>query len=129
MAFLDFFKRNRPQGENEVRGMVQSDPRLLQLLGFGNMSEAGVSVTIDNALGVPAIFAAVNVISGTMASLPLHVYRRKGETRTRVRNSPLAKILAGAVKDGVSLPIGADAEGLLLGERARAGVQISKAVH
>ena len=99
MAFLDFFKRNRPQGENEVRGMVQSDPRLLQLLGFGNMSEAGVSVTIDNALGVPAIFAAVNVISGTMASLPLHVYRRKGETRTRVRNSPLAKILAGAVND------------------------------
>ena len=37
---------------------------------------------------------------------------------------PLAElILAGAVKDGETLPIGADADGLVLGDRARGATQ------
>jgi hypothetical protein len=45
-------------------------------MGWGDFqSSAGVTVNIDNALGVPAVWAAVNFISGTLASLPLEVYR------------------------------------------------------
>jgi len=52
------------------------------LIGFGNTnSTAGVDVNIDNALGVPSIWAAVNFISGTLASLPLEVFRN-GEKQT-----------------------------------------------
>ena len=33
-------------------------------------------IKVDNALGVPAVWAAVNFISGTLASLLLEVHRK-----------------------------------------------------
>lgn len=55
-------------------------------------SSAGVSVTVESALGVPAVWAAVSFLSRTMASLPLHVYRRTGEGRERVKG-PLQRLI------------------------------------
>ncbi len=53
-----------------------SAENFLHIMGWGDFqSTAGVTVNIDNALGVPAVWAAVNFISGTLASLPLEVYR------------------------------------------------------
>jgi HK97 family phage portal protein len=49
------------------------------------LSAAGVTVTTDTAMGVPAIWGAVNFLSSTLASFPLHVYRRRGDDRDRVR--------------------------------------------
>lgn len=62
------------------------------LLGSG-MSESGVSVTPSTALQVPAIWGAVNFLSGTIASLPLHVYQRNGDDREQVKDSILYKRL------------------------------------
>lgn len=63
-------------------------------MGITWMQQAGdVPVTIDTALGVPAIWAAVNFIPGTIAGLPLHLYRRKGDNREKVSDTALAKIL------------------------------------
>jgi HK97 family phage portal protein len=70
-------------------------------VGGGSGSAAGVAVTVDNALGVPAVWSAVSFLSGTLASLPLHVYRRKGEGRERVRGA-LATLLSDAVNDEMS---------------------------
>ena len=43
---------------------------------------------------------------------------------------PLAELLlAGAVKDGETLPVGADAEGLILGDRARQTPTVTATVH
>ena len=39
-------------------------------------STAGVAVTTDSAMQVSAVFACVRVLAETVASLPLHVYRR-----------------------------------------------------
>ena len=64
-------------------------------------SAAGVNVTIDAALGVPSVWAAVNFMAGTMAGLPLQVYRKKGDERARVTNG-IAPILGHAVNDGMS---------------------------
>lgn len=42
----------------------------------GPKSAAGVSITEHKAMTIPAVFTAVRIISGTIASLPLFVYRR-----------------------------------------------------
>jgi len=72
-----------------------------EFFGLGSMSSAGVNVTIDTALGVPAIWAAVNFISGTIAGLPLKVYK-KTEGGREVVSGGLADILQYAVSDEMS---------------------------
>lgn len=67
-------------------------------LGEGGLSAAGIAVTTEKALGVPAVWCAVNFMAGELASLPLHVYRRRGENRERDTGG-LAILLADAVND------------------------------
>jgi len=72
------------------------------MLGFGATGTAtGVTVTIERALGVPAIFTAVNFLAGTMAGLPINVFMRRGEKRTRVIGG-LSSILHDAPNDEMS---------------------------
>jgi HK97 family phage portal protein len=74
----------------------------LQVMGWGDLSSsAGVNVTVDTALGVPAVWAAVNFMSGTLAGLPLHVYRKGEGGRTRVSGT-LETILHNAANDEMS---------------------------
>lgn len=54
---------------------------------------AGETVNRETALTVPAVWAAVNVLSSTIASLPLNVYRRNGDERERLSESPLQALL------------------------------------
>lgn len=42
------------------------------------------SVTIDSALRVPAVLAAVAFLSRTLAALPMHAYRMKGDSPERL---------------------------------------------
>ena len=84
MAVFDFFRRKEDRNlENPTSPVSASD--FLQTMGWGDTTAAsGVSVTIDSALGVPAVWAAVNFLSGTIAGLPLQVYRRTKNGRERV---------------------------------------------
>ncbi len=84
----------------EQRATVES-PRLpltsstlLDFLG-GAPTPSGVNVTETNALGMPAVYRAVNVIAGTCASLPLHAYRRENDRRLPAsERGPAATLLA-----------------------------------
>jgi HK97 family phage portal protein len=67
-------------------------------LGRGKASATGEVVTIEAALGVPAIWAAVNFLSRTLAALPLHVYRRGADGRERLRGG-VADILGFAANE------------------------------
>ena len=61
--------------KKEARDFTQSSgdrDAIFALLG-GLPSTSGISVNVNNALGVPAVWAAVNFMSGTLAGLPLHV--------------------------------------------------------
>lgn len=49
----------------------------------------GDVVTEEKALGVTAIWQAVNVISGTISSLPFHLYKRTGEGDVKDTDNPL----------------------------------------
>lgn len=107
MALLDLFRSRRVQPAEE-RSI--ENPRVpvsaadfwerFGLPGYG-VSAAGVAVTTDNALGVPAVSAAVNFLSGTMASLPLHAYRRTRKGKERV-GGQLKALLQDAPNDEMS---------------------------
>lgn len=99
---------NRKKEKPEQRATVE-DPRVPisseNIIDFlnasGGLSASGVSVDVEKAMGVPAIWAAVNFIAGTIAGLPLHVYRKTDEGRQRVTGG-LANILHDAVNDEMS---------------------------
>jgi len=90
MGIRSWFRREKRASIEDPRVPV-SDRNILNFFGIDE-SAAGEIVTIDSALGVPAVWAAVNFLSGTLASLPLHVYRRTGDGRERA-TGPLAMLL------------------------------------
>ena len=74
MGLFDSFKKAEARSLENPTTPVSAD-NFLNLMGWGDFTaQAGITVNIDNALGVPAVWAAVNFISGTLASLPLEVY-------------------------------------------------------
>jgi HK97 family phage portal protein len=70
--------------------------------GSWGTSAAGVTVTRETALGVPAVWAAVNFISATIASLPLDLFARDGDARRRADSEPLHAILHDDVNEETS---------------------------
>lgn len=56
-------------------------------------TSAGINVTEDLALGVPAIWCAVNVIAGTIAHLPLHLYKTSDGKTDRATADPLYSVI------------------------------------
>jgi HK97 family phage portal protein len=69
-----------------------SSATILDWLG-GEKAASGVRVDARSAMGMPAVFRAVTLISGTAASLPLHPYRRGDETRRPVTSGTAARLL------------------------------------
>ncbi|MGL5908691.1 MAG: phage portal protein [Phycicoccus sp.] len=57
---------------------------LVDWLDGGSRSHAGASVSEKTSLGMPAVWRAVSLISGSAAGLPLHAYVADGEVRERV---------------------------------------------
>jgi HK97 family phage portal protein len=62
-------------------------------------SVAGVTVTYETALEVPAVWCAVNFIAGTIANLPLQVFRKTEKGRETADTDPLYGILHDAPND------------------------------
>jgi len=102
MGIFDRFRQPEARNLENPSAPVSAED-FLQVMGWGGgLSEAGINVTIDNALGVPAIWSAVNFLSGTLAGLPLHVYRRTKEGRVRVETGNLPRILHDVANDEMS---------------------------
>lgn len=56
---------------------------------------AGKSVTPETAMNLSTVWACVGLISRTIATLPVHVYRKRPDgTRELVNDHPLARLLA-----------------------------------
>ena len=76
MRMFDKFLKPEQRSLENPNIPVSAD-NFLHLMGWGDFnSSSGVVVNVENALGVPAVWAAGNFISGTLASLPLEVMRR-----------------------------------------------------
>lgn len=59
-------------------GIANPQKWLIDYFTGGTKSAAGINVTPDTALQASAVYASVRVLAETIASLPLHVYRRLG---------------------------------------------------
>lgn len=94
-----FERREATQSAQDFFEALTGDPHVV-MYGFGQ-SASGVHVNAETAMKVPAVASAVNFLSGTLAGLPLHVYRRGREGRTRVTGN-LANSLHDAPNDFVS---------------------------
>ena len=55
-------------------------------LGSVGTSNSGVRVSEDNSIGLPAVWAAVRLLSETISSLPLNVYRKEKDGSKYVDN-------------------------------------------
>lgn len=77
------------------------DPSWAALIDRGAVSTSGVYVDAKSAESVSTVHAAVSLIAGTVASLPLHLYQR-GENgdRSRATGHPLYGLLHSHPNDG-----------------------------
>lgn len=80
---------------------VSKENAFQMLMGGSFESASGVVVNHENAMTVPAVFAAVNFIAETIASLPLEIYRQTKDGRQEVKGG-LASLLGTAVNDELS---------------------------
>lgn len=80
-----------------------TDEQLLDLLGGGASTSSGVPVSVDTALRVPAVAAAVRTISEAAASLAFSVVSIADDgTETSVPDHPAALLLNGEANDWTS---------------------------
>lgn len=101
MSYLSLlFRRGEARGAAENPLVPLSSPRALQDLFDVEVSTVpGVHVDERTALSVPAVWSAVNFLAGTVASLPVHVYRRGQAGRQRVTDGVLPVMMHDAVND------------------------------
>jgi len=102
MAFFDRFRKAENRNlENPTAPVSAND--FLQIMGWGDLyATSGVTVNVDTALGVPAVWAAVNFIAGTIAGLPLHVYRKDADGGRSKVDGELSLILHDVINDDMS---------------------------
>ena len=88
---LDFLQRfRRPNKDAEERHKVPHHP----FMGvFGRNTHAGVHVDEEGALSLSSVYAAVNKISSTLASLPLNLYRETVDGKSLAKEHPAFVLL------------------------------------
>lgn len=74
MAWRDWFGISASAEERVMN--LSNQPGLSVAQVFGIQNVALPTVTIDSALTVPAVWAAVSFLSRTLAALPLHAFRK-----------------------------------------------------
>lgn len=70
-----------------------NDAHLFSLMLNGMSTHAGPSVNEDNAMRSSAVYACIRIISESIASLPLVLYRQSGRNKNRATTHPLYPIL------------------------------------
>ena len=86
------FWEKRASLENPQTNLSDPSAWLQSWLG-GGTTKAGAEVSANNAITIPAVFAAVRVISEAIASLPLHVYESTDNGKNRLQGHPANKVL------------------------------------
>jgi HK97 family phage portal protein len=77
----------------ERRDLALNDPTLQRLYGAGIGTSSGEPVSLERSVALTAVWASVNLISGSIASMPLILYRRTEDGRKRYLEHPLYDVL------------------------------------
>lgn len=59
----------------------------------GYLQGRGYTVSADNALKIAAVFRCVDIICKTIATMPLHLYRRTEEGKEKAEDNPLFNLM------------------------------------
>ncbi len=96
MMFGLFGSNERRSLENPLRSITDST----SWSGEASSIAAGVAVSEEVALGVPAIWQAINLISSTIANLPLHLYKvNKDGDAEKATKDPLYRLVHDRAND------------------------------
>lgn len=77
------------------------DPRAWASVFGEYRSKAGIAVTPDVAMGIPAFWCGVNFLAGCVASLPIKLHRKSVNGKETIEKGNLAKLIAGVVNDNM----------------------------
>lgn len=91
MAIRDLFRRTSNVSLEDPS--IQLDDALLQAL-LNNET-----ITRDKAMMLPAVSAAVSLISDTIASMPIRLYRKTADKVSEIKDDPRAAMLNGDTGD------------------------------
>lgn len=95
MAWYNAWRKRAVEERANIEnpGVPISSANIMDYLGWNTSSSSGINVTEETALTVPAVWAAVNFISSTIAALPVSVYRKTSGGRERVSDSDTVQTL------------------------------------
>lgn len=88
LDLLSRFRRNKGKDTTEQRHNVPHPPQSPFMGVFGRNTKSGVGITEDGALSLSAVYAAINKISSTLASLPLNLYRETADGNVLAKEHP-----------------------------------------
>ena len=71
-----------------------SSEEVVKVLGGTAATAAGPYVDEKKSLSIAGVWRAVNLIAGTIASLPLHAYKPDGDARSRIDSGRAADLLS-----------------------------------
>jgi HK97 family phage portal protein len=91
MGFTASLER-RSSPENPTTNLANPASWLAGALG-GGPATSGVNVTAETAMKFTAVYACVRILAETLASVPLHVYRRLEKGRGRAPEHPMYRLL------------------------------------
>lgn len=96
MSFLQnilppFIRSNNPN--NPQTNLANPAEWLTEFLSGGGRTNSGANVNESTVMGIPAVWSAVELISGDMAGLPFDVFRREGDNKNRDTSHPIYELL------------------------------------
>ena len=85
-----FLRRNKPDAEKRDHNLNITSP----FMGvFGRSTKSGVGISEEGALSLSAVYASVNKIASTLASMPLNLYRETANGKTLAKEHPAFVLL------------------------------------
>lgn len=84
-----------------LRGLSDPNHWVLKMLGHsvGAGSASGQNVTADSALKLSVVYACIKALAETVASLPLMLYERDGDSKKPAPNHPMYDLVHNAPND------------------------------
>ncbi|WP_445304412.1 phage portal protein [Niallia sp. FSL W8-1348] len=83
--------RSALAAKNETTDIKDPAPWFLKM--FGHQASSGETVTVNSALGVPAVYACVNILANGIATLPFQMYKKTSTGRVREKNHIVSRLL------------------------------------
>ena len=77
--------------KNETSDLANPAPWFMKM--FGYESSSGEKVTVRSSLGIPAVYACVNILANSLAALPFQLYKRTDNGRERDKKHKVYRLL------------------------------------